>query len=188
MSGNPRLGPMADKVFGIPQIELQKDRDSDRYFGVTHMPTFIQTPVRDPESPTGQRMAQIPMRSAIIVEPDQAELRRFNSGRACISCGAFNWKEGQEALSDPKNKRFKLAIYQSQMTRWAGVRIDEFAICDQKPTMLVGPAGSCEYYREGRNGYSFYVSSGVKKIGAAIGKAAEFVFAADKRREEDGTA
>jgi hypothetical protein len=185
--GNPRLGPMQDLVVGIPQIAMQKDPDTGQHYGVTHMPTYIETPVRDPESPTGQRMHQMRMRSAIIVEPDAVERRRFNTGRACIACGHYNWKAGQGALSDPKNAKFKLAIYQSQARQWAGVGVHEFALCDNKPDMLVGPAGSCEFFRPGKNGYLHFVSSGIKKVGTTIGKAADFVFAADKRREEDGT-
>lgn len=181
--GNPRLGDMQDVVIGIPQIALVKDPDTGREYGVTHLPTYIQGPVRDPHSPTGQRMEQLKMRSRVIVEPEQAEIRRFNSGRACISCISYNWKAGQEALADRKNGRFKLAIYQQQATMFPGVGPGDFAICDQKPTMLVGPAGSCEHYRAGKNGYSFFVSSG-RKLKEAIGRASEFVFAADRKREE----
>lgn len=182
--GNPRLGPMQDLVIGIPQIKMCRDPDTGRDYGVTHMPTYIQTPVRDPDSPTGQRMAQMKMRSAVIVEPDAVERRRFNTGRACIACGAYNWKAGQEALADPANSKFRLAILSSQAVRWAGVGMHEFAICDNKPDMLVGPAGSCEFFRAGKNGYSHYVSSGLRKVGAVIGKASEFVFRADRERAE----
>lgn len=181
--GNPRLGDMQDVVIGIPQIALVKDPETGDHYGVTHLPTYVQGPVRDPDSPTGQRMMQLKMRSRVIVEPDQVEIRRFNSGRACISCISYNWRAGQDALADKKNRRFKLAIYQQQSTMFPGVGPGDFAICDQKPTMLVGPAGSCEHYRAGKNGYSFFVSSG-RRLKEAIGRASDYVFKADRDREE----